>query len=285
MNRPHREYHEANRTSWNAATQAHNSHKGDQARALASGHDTLFDEELELLGALRGKRLAHLQCNSGQDTLCLARRGAIVTGVDISDEAIAFAQKLSSESRIAATFVRSDLFDWFEQASARGESYDIVFSSYGTYGWISDLRVWARGIASILAPNGCFVLVDFHPVAWIFDRALKPTYPYSGGILIPEDGGVGDYVAVAKESLVPWGFEAGETQFVNPHPAHGFAWGMADVIDALASAGLKIETFREYRHSNGAQLFDEMRAIDGRRFALPEGAIDIPLMFGIRAGR
>ena len=76
--------HEANRLSWNAATVAHNSHKGDQAAFFRGGGSTLFPEELELLGPLAGRTLVHLQCNAGQDTLSLARRGAEATGVDPS---------------------------------------------------------------------------------------------------------------------------------------------------------------------------------------------------------
>jgi len=87
--------HEENRLSWNAATEAHNTHKQDQAGFLRERGHTLFPEELELLGNLHGKRLVHLQCNAGQDTLSLAKFGAVVTGVDISDTAIDFALKLS----------------------------------------------------------------------------------------------------------------------------------------------------------------------------------------------
>ncbi len=102
---------EDNRVSWNAATRAHNSHKGDQARFFREGGSTLRPEEIALLGNVHGLRLVHLLCNSGQDTLSLARLGAIVTGVDISDEAIAFARKLSADAGIPATFERADVFD------------------------------------------------------------------------------------------------------------------------------------------------------------------------------
>ena len=37
-----KDLHEANRLSWNAATQAHNSHKIDQAGFLRRGGSTLF---------------------------------------------------------------------------------------------------------------------------------------------------------------------------------------------------------------------------------------------------
>src|SRR3712207_1106866 len=124
-----KDLHEENRIAWNAATVAHNSHKVDQAGFLRGGGSTLYPEEIELLGDLTGKSLVHLQCNAGQDTLSLAQLGATVVGVDISDEAIAFAQQLSGESGIPATFVRSDVFDWLADAATKPERYDVVFSS------------------------------------------------------------------------------------------------------------------------------------------------------------
>jgi 2-polyprenyl-3-methyl-5-hydroxy-6-metoxy-1,4-benzoquinol methylase len=141
---------EANRLSWNAATRAHNSHKGDQARFFREGGSTLRAEELGLLGAVAGLRVVHLLCNSGQDTLSIARLGAKVIGVDISDEAITFATRLAEEAGIAATFARADVYDWLAEVSERQERFDIAFSSYGVIHWISDLDRWASGVAAIL---------------------------------------------------------------------------------------------------------------------------------------
>ena len=103
---PQKEMHEVNRLSWNQATKAHNSHKYDQAGFFRRGGSTLFAEEIDLLGDISGQHVVHLQCNAGQDTLSLALRGAVVTGVDISDEAITFARQLSAESRVPAQFFR-----------------------------------------------------------------------------------------------------------------------------------------------------------------------------------
>src|SRR5262249_12228824 len=92
-----RALHEQNRLLWDGATRAHNSHKGDQARFYREGGNKLYPEEIELLGDVRGRSVVHLQCNSGQDTLSLRRHGAAsVLGVDISDEAIGFARRLSA---------------------------------------------------------------------------------------------------------------------------------------------------------------------------------------------
>ena len=125
-----KDLHEANRKSWNAATRAHNAHKKNQAEFLREGGTTLFPEEIELLGKVQGSRLLHLCCNAGQDTLSLARLGAQVVGVDISDEAIGFATRLSAESGIPARFERADVYDWLDAAAGR-ERFDVVFCSYG----------------------------------------------------------------------------------------------------------------------------------------------------------
>lgn len=279
-----RTIHEQNRLSWNAATAAHNSHKGDQAAFFRAGGDTLFPEELELLGPLEGRDLLHLQCNAGQDTLSLARRGAHATGVDISDEAVRFARELSDASGIAAGFDRADVYDWLDAAVQEGRSFDLVFSSYGAIGWLSDLAAWARGIAHVLRHGGRFVLVEFHPAAMMLGQDLRPRWPYSsGGGPIQSPEGVGDYVAGSGDGLLHGArYEPGMEDFQNPQPSWEFAWGIADVVGALLDAGLTLEALREWPFSNGCVLFPEMRR-EGRRFHAPPGIPDLPLMFGVAA--
>src|SRR5262249_5550810 len=132
-----RALHEQNRLSWDEATRAHNSHKGDQARFYRAGGNKLYPEEIALLGDLHGRSIGHLQCNSGQDTLSLRRLGAArVIGIDISDEAVTFARRLSAESGVAASFVRADVYDWLEAAAGGAERWDDVFCSYGALIWL-----------------------------------------------------------------------------------------------------------------------------------------------------
>lgn len=279
-----KDIHEANRRSWNAATVAHNSHKRDQARFLREGGSTLFQEELELLGDVRGKALAHLQCNSGQDSLSLASLGAAVTGVDISDEAIEFARALSEGSGIEARFVRADLYDWFDQASAEAPAYDLVLASYGTLVWLSDLPAWGRGVASILRPGGRVVVIEFHPGALAFDEELRLAYPAMGaGDPVENPEGVGDYVAASGEGLTPSGRQDGVENFQNPHRCHEFPWTISDLVTAVMGAGLELETLREYPHANGCRLFANMRELGGQRYGMPRGRPAIPLMVGLAA--
>ena len=280
----HRHLHEENRQSWNTDTRAHNSHKIDQAGFLRGGGSTLFPEELELLGSIDGLRLVHLQCNAGQDSLSLAVLGAEVTGVDISDEAIEFAQQLSIDSGIPADFIRADIFDWFVQAEP--QSFDIVFCSYGAICWVSDLEVWAQGVAKLLRSGGRFVTVDFHPFSMVFDQHFEIAYPYfAQGEPLSWDDGVSDYVGLAGTALAPYGFIKGESPFTNPHPVHEFQWGLGEVFQALIDAGLTLKITREYPYSNGAKMFEDLVEIEGQRFARPHGKPNLPLMWGVVAQR
>lgn len=283
----HRDLHEANRRSWNAATVVHNTHRGDQVRFFREGGNTLHREERELLGDLAGRRVLHLQCNSGQDSLSLAQLGAVVTGVDISDTAIAFARWLSAETGIPVTFHRADVYDWLEDAAAcLEERYDIVFSSYGALCWLSDLTRWAAGVAAVLSPGGRLVVVDFHPVWLMFDDDWSPRYPYSGfggDNLLASEGGIGDYVAFELRERAPGQPVPGVEAFENPHPAYEFCWGIADIVTAVLEAGLRLEVLREYPTSPYT-IRPGMRW-DGDRWHPPESLPALPLLYGLRAVR
>lgn len=277
----HRDLREQNRRSWNAVVPAHHSHHHGLAQFLRRGELTIFPEERDLLGDLRGRTLAHLMCNTGQDTLSLARLGASVTGVDISDAAIEIARRLAAESGIAGRFERMDVYDWLEQAA--GRRFDRVFCSYGSLCWLPDLAAWAGGIHGALAPGGRFVVVDFHPVSNMFDRRwrLAASYPMDGRVLPLH--GIDDYVRDSLGGLTPAGYVEGVRDFKNPEPCFLFQWGLGQVVTALAEAGLVIEALREYPYVNGERPFDDLRELAGRRMLPAEGSPLAPLMYGIAA--
>jgi SAM-dependent methyltransferase len=280
------ELHERNRHSWNAATVAHNSHKPDQAGFLRGGGSTLFEEEIALLGDIRGQEVLHLLCNSGQDTLGIAALGASVTGVDISDEAIAFARRLSEESGIPGTFERSDVYPWLDAAIARGRSFDTIFASYGALCWLSDLDEWMKRVAAVLKPGGRFVCIEFHPVAMIFDEQGAHVFDYSNpGEPLHWEDGVSDYVGASDGGLIPSGTKGDADVFVNPHPCAEFQRGVGDILGAVLAAGLQLAEFREYPYSNGWKPYSVMRSLPGRRWSVPTGKPSIPLMYGLVAGK
>jgi SAM-dependent methyltransferase len=242
-----KDLHEENRLSWNAATVAHNSHKGDQAAFFRSGGNTLHAEETALLGNLQGHSVVHLQCNSGQDTLSMVLMGAYMVGVEISDTAIAFARQLSQDAGLPATFYCSDVYDWLEETARGTQRFDIVFCSYGAIVWLSDLLAWARGISSVLKPGGRFVTIDLHPVPSLFDERLERKYSYfNDGKPLSWDEGVGDYVAASGVGLGDNPFLEGVKDFQNPYRDHEFIWGIGEIVSALLAAKLALTSLQEY---------------------------------------
>ena len=148
------------------------------------GKSSLLSTELHDLGDITGKKILHLQCHFGLDTLSLARLGAEVTGIDFSSKAISIAKTLSSDLNIPATFIHSDITSL--RQILLNEVFDIVFTSYGVLVWLNDLTIWAQTISHFLIKKGFFYIVEEHPFACVFSGSkevlgLKPEYPYQNG--------------------------------------------------------------------------------------------------------
>ena len=71
-----REELELNRRHWDEATQIHQRGNVYGLEDFKAGACRLHRVEVEEVGDVRGKRLLHLQCHFGLDTLSWARRGA-----------------------------------------------------------------------------------------------------------------------------------------------------------------------------------------------------------------
>ncbi|KAF9549454.1 hypothetical protein EC957_003843 [Mortierella hygrophila] len=283
--------HEQNRASWNEAVVAHNSHKVDQDGFFRNKGSTLYPEEIGLLGNLAGLKVCHLQCNAGQDTLSLVTRLGAKNpiGVDISDNAIEFATKLAKDSGIQATFVRADVFEYFDTTEAN--QFDVIFVSYGTVNWLVDLEVrWGRGVHRILKSGGRIVFIDFHPVCYIFNQDMAHEYPYtSAGEPIHESGGVSDYVAYSNtggEVMPNLKYQDGVQDFRNPNASVEFCWGLSDTIGSLVKAGMHLTHFMEYPYSNFFRPYKAMTSEhveEGPRWR-STGPM-LPLMYSVCASK
>ncbi|MEM1250149.1 MAG: class I SAM-dependent methyltransferase [Acidobacteriota bacterium] len=228
--------------------------------------------EADLLGDVAGQTLLHLQCHFGMDTLTQARRGARVTGVDYSSEAVDRARELAQ--RLAVTEARFLCSDLYELPGVLDETFDVVFTSIGVLSWLDDLEGWARVVHDHLSPGGRFVLLESHPLVWIFDdeveeRRLDVRYDYferSEPLQLEQEGVYSDPSAVEPSVTFEW------------------AHSLSEIVRALLGAGLILDSLEEYAEI-AWPLFPWMEKTDGGSWRLPDGFPTLPLMFSIAAHR
>ncbi|MDV6272525.1 hypothetical protein R3Q06_03325 [Rhodococcus erythropolis] len=67
----------------------------------------------------------------------------------------------------------------------------------------------------------------------------------------------------------------------HPFPSCEVNWSIAEVLGALRRAGLLLESFDEYPYANGWQGFEEMTALGGKRWGVPAGRPELPLMYSL----
>ena len=134
------DYIKINKQTWNNKTDIHIDSDFYDVKSFLEGKSTLNQIELALLGNLSDTKILHLQCHFGQDSLSLSRMGAKVVGVDFSDKAIEKAKAFNTKLGLDAVFICCDVYDI---PTHLDEQFDIVFTSYGTIGWLPDLDKWA----------------------------------------------------------------------------------------------------------------------------------------------
>lgn len=226
-------YFKINKETWNKKVAVHAKSEMYNLVEFRRGKTSLNSYELDALGDISGKSLLHLQCHFGQDTLSWSRMGAKCTGVDLSDEGIKLAKQLNEELSLDANFICCNVFDVNEYISAK---FDVVFTSYGTIGWLDDLQKWATIIASRLKVGGTFFIAEFHPIVWMFDyqkEGIPMVYKYSDKKVVYEEytGTYADELDVMVSKEYTWNH------------------GLGDVVTALTSAGLHIEYLKEFDES------------------------------------
>ncbi len=274
-------YFEDNKASWNKRTAIHKDSAFYDLASFKKGKSSLNKTELEELGNVSGKSLLHLQCHFGMDTMSWARKGAICTGVDLSNEAIDLAKALATELNISADFICANIYDLTDASKVpplearpddpfgRGfrEAFDIVFTSYGTIGWLPDLDAWAGIVAHFLKPGGTFYMVDFHPVLWMMDDNFEQVkYNYFNTEIITEEisGTYTDRSAPIKSI------------------EHGWNHPFSEIINALLKQGLQIQLFNEFPYSH-YNCFNKLEQSADGMWRIKGMDEKMPMMYSIKA--
>lgn len=262
--KPELNYIELNRSSWNNRTETHLKSEFYDVDGFLKGKSSLNEIELNLLGDIKGKKILHLQCHFGQDTISLSRLGAEVTGVDLSDEAIKSAIELAEKASSSAQFICCDIYDLPNHLQ---EKFDIVYTSYGVIGWLPDMNKWAKVVASFLKPGGKFVFVEFHPVVWMFDDNFeKIGYNYfnTQAIVETESGTYANKEAEITQSYVCWNH------------------GLSEVMTSLIQNGLTIKNFEEFDYSPYA-CFQHTVEFEPSKYRIQHLDNKIPMVYSLLA--
>ncbi|MFI6733111.1 class I SAM-dependent methyltransferase [Nonomuraea sp. NPDC050451] len=259
------DYLDVNRVNWDGRVPIHVASDFYDVEGFKAGRSPLRAFERDEVGDVAGRRLLHLQCHFGLDTLSWARLGAEVTGLDFSAPATEQARAIAAECGIPAEFVTADVHDAVEALG--GATYDIVYTGLGALVWLGDLTAWARTVAALLKPGGFLYVAEFHPFADTMDDETGTTVTH-------------DY------------FDRGPHVWEYPHTYTGseilehqtsvqFQHGLGEVVSAVAAAGLRVEFLREHDRTYFRRFGTLVAGQEG--FRIPEGAPRIPLLYSLRA--
>ena len=221
---------DANATGWTA-----------QVRAGYDRYRELFTWPafLDFIPNLAGQRVLDLGCGEGHNTRALARRGAAMTGVDISERMIGAARAAEAEEPLGiayhvASFTRLDPLE--------DASFDAAVSTMALMD-SPGFADTARAAFRVLRPGGGFYFSVLHPcfitpgISWRRDETGRETHLR-----------VADYFS-DRVYVERWRFKAPEVAQAQPFVTPRFGPRLEDYVNGLCAAGFRITRCAEPRPS------------------------------------
>jgi SAM-dependent methyltransferase len=121
--------------------------------------DAVGASVLALLGDVRGQSILDLACGHGRATLELARRGARVTALDLSEALLGRGRGRAAAEQLEVRWLHGDATAADVLA---GEAFDTVVSHFALTD-IDDLDAALATVNRLLRPGGRFVFSILHP--------------------------------------------------------------------------------------------------------------------------
>jgi SAM-dependent methyltransferase len=221
-----------NRRAWNeiADVRAARWREKHPDELFRLGGMVLANEACAAAGDVTARRLLHLQCATGEETLSWAALGAQATGVDISERCITLARQRATALGLDVRFVAADVY----ALPADLAGFDVVYTGGGALVWLPELQGWAATVHKALTSGGTLVLAEEHPLATclMIDR---------GAIRVADD-----YFQRGRVVPGPPGWSHFDDRGIATEPKYEFVWPLGDIVTALVHSGLEIERLEEF---------------------------------------
>ena len=206
---------------------------------VRAGHDRpheLFTslQFMQFMPDLAGLDVIDLGCGEGRNTRSFARRGARMTGVDISSRMLDLARQEEAREPLG---IRYEVESSAELRSFADDSFDAAVSTMALMD-TPDFPVVAREAFRVIRPGGAFYFSVLHPCFMGGDSTwAKNAEGRIVGRMVPDYWSDQPYVE-------QWGF-GDAPSFTIPY----FPYRLEDYINGLCAAGFRIERIHEPRPS------------------------------------
>jgi SAM-dependent methyltransferase len=223
------DYVERNRAVWTKANEEYTDARAREAWASEDITWGMFgpsDSELGVLGDVAGKDVIELGCGTAYFGAWLARRGARVTGVDITPAQLETARRMTEETGISMELIEASA----EEVPLPDDSFDLALSEYGASIWCDPYK-WVPEAARLLRPGGELV--------FLCNSVLSI-------LCAPDEGKVGETLLRPQFGMHRMEFP-GEDEGVEFHLGHG------DMVRLLRDSGFEVEGLWEIQASESAE--------------------------------
>lgn len=240
-------YFEGNKEAWEEAFEHRHPGWGETNDERLRNEQLPFfcpdiARELEALD-FKGKDIAQFCCNNGRELLSLMQLGAKSgTGFDIAENIVAQARQTAQKAGIEnCSFEACNILDIPQEYQGR---FDFVLFTIGAITWFEDLQPLFAKVADCLKPGGMLFLHDFHPVMNMLPMPGEPEFDESQLNRIA-------YSYFRKE---PWIENEGMGYLSEQYDSKtftSFSHPMADIINGVSGAGLRVRRLKEYDYDVG----------------------------------
>ena len=225
-----------NEESWDRLSEFYQAHKKISLENVHYGPFGPGEQELRVIGDVKGLDVLELGCGGGQNSIVLAKWGAkSVTALDQSEKQLEYARKLADSQGVKIRFLKSNMEDLSMLDDA---SFDLIVSSHAM-NYVVDLPRVFNEVARVLRTNGRIVTCMGHPIMHLLWEALEKES-------IEE---VNNYFD-DKRQVWDWSDEKGAKIATFEDMAYRFE----EIINGLIFAGLKIERVLEPPGYTEAQI-------------------------------